>query len=66
MKRNYFIVLFFFVAILFNAQTAKYPLIFADVPEMSMVHVGDTYYNTGGYTGFDYFTISGEITVNRT
>lgn len=66
MKRNYFIILFFFVAILFNAQTAKYPLIFADVPEMSMVHVGDTYYNTGGYTGFDYFTISGEITVNRT
>src|SRR3954469_12610976 len=27
-----------------QSQTAKNPLIFADVPDMSMVRVGDTYY----------------------
>src|SRR5678815_3964732 len=30
--------------LLFLAQTAKNPIIFADVPDMSMVRVGNTYY----------------------
>ena len=37
------LIQFYFIFFL-QAQTAKNPIIFADVPDMSMVRVGDTYY----------------------
>jgi beta-xylosidase len=49
MKKNFFQIGFFVLAyfsIIFSsqAQTAKNPIIFADVPDLSMIRVGDTYY----------------------
>ncbi|EGK02283.1 glycoside hydrolase family 43 protein [Dysgonomonas gadei] len=44
MKKLDLSILFLFFVLLVNAQSAKNPLIFADVPDMSMVRVGDTYY----------------------
>ena len=49
MKKSFFQFSFLAVAFLFNvlssqAQTARNPIIFADVPDMSIVRVGDTYY----------------------
>lgn len=39
-----FVVASFFWLLPLKAQTAKNPIIFADVPDMSMIRVGDTYY----------------------
>ncbi len=49
MNKKYFIPILFLVSICFafiqiNAQKAINPIIFADVPDMSMIRVGDTYY----------------------
>src|SRR5215218_8583399 len=46
MKKIFFvsIVLVFSQVLSTQAQQAKNPLIFADVPDVSMVRVGDTYY----------------------
>src|SRR5436190_4633106 len=49
MKKSLFQFYFLVFTLLFNvllsqAQTAKNPIIFADVPDMSMVRVGNTYY----------------------
>ena len=49
MKKNLFHCRLFVVPLLFvlsfaQAQTVKNPIIYADVPDMSMVRVGDTYY----------------------
>ncbi len=49
MKKGLFPLSFFALVFLFNvlstqAQTAKNPIILADVPDMSIVRVGDTYY----------------------
>jgi beta-xylosidase len=49
MKKSFFQIGFFALAyfsIIFSsqAQTAKNPIIFADVPDLSMIRVGDTYY----------------------
>src|SRR6187401_718070 len=35
---------YFSLIVPLHAQTAKNPIIFADVPDMSMIRVGDTYY----------------------
>src|SRR5688572_3508398 len=49
MKKNIFqisfLVLVYLVSVPFlHAQQAKNPIIFADVPDLSMIRVGDTYY----------------------
>src|SRR3954464_16016753 len=49
MKRNLLqpaFALFAYLSVIFSvqAQNAKNPVIFADVPDMSMMRVGDTYY----------------------
>ena len=49
MKKNIFRISFaalsyFVFALSLNAQQAKNPIIFADVPDLSMIRVGDTYY----------------------
>ncbi|MEO6732131.1 MAG: family 43 glycosylhydrolase, partial [Ferruginibacter sp.] len=49
MKKNYFAIPLFLLCICctfqtIKAQQATNPVIFADVPDMSMVRVGDTYY----------------------
>jgi beta-xylosidase len=38
------VILFFLAPLVLNAQTAHNPIIYADVPDMSMIRVGDTYY----------------------
>ena len=47
MKRNIFISILFFTmatALFAQAKKAQNPIIFSDVPDMSMIRVGDTYY----------------------
>ena len=49
MKKSFFPFCFLAFTFLFNAhlsqaQTAKNPIIFADVPDMSIIRVGNTYY----------------------
>ena len=49
MKKSFFqigflVLAYFSVIVPSQAQTAKNPIIFADVPDMSMIRVGDTYY----------------------
>src|SRR3954464_11116252 len=49
MKRNLLqpaFALFAYLSVIFSvqAQNAKNPVIFADVPDLSMIRVGDTYY----------------------
>src|SRR5215212_5169665 len=49
MKKSFFLFALQFAAYFFllpslQAQKAKNPIIYADVPDMSMVRVGDTYY----------------------
>ena len=48
LKRNLILLLiscnFLFNALFIHAQSARNPVIFADVPDMSMIRVGDVYY----------------------
>lgn len=47
MKRNIFISILFFTmatALFAQGEKAQNPIIFSDVPDMSMIRVGDTYY----------------------
>jgi beta-xylosidase len=49
MKKSFFQIGFFALAyfsiiLSSKAQTAKNPIIFADIPDLSIIRVGDTYY----------------------
>ena len=41
---NFFALAYFSIILFSQAQTAKNPIIFADVPDLSMIRAGDTYY----------------------